>query len=65
MKRITDKERLDWLEAHECSLERPWRKDGRSHEWLCAPDPAGKYFYGDTPRQAIDAAIREEKRGKK
>lgn len=55
--RITDKMRLDWLtalpEAHLHKMDGQW--------WFTVPSPAVGF---KTPRRAIDAAIRAERKGR-
>ncbi len=60
MKKITDKERLDWLTKHPCTLESAGvfrSKPGWAIEWL------DEIF--TSPRAAIDAAILSEKKAEK
>ena len=54
--KITDKQRLDWFQAN----PQAWMfgKEGRLG-WDASPS-AGQHCYGNTIREAIDAAIRSQ-----
>ena len=54
-KRRTDKERLDWIEERLEGVGLSFRRDNRRY-WYCGSGD------GDTPRQAIDAAMDAEGR---
>lgn len=59
-KRITDKERLDWITRKAWGVEHTCYQTKRG-KWWCnvGSDEDG---YGETPRQAIDAAMKSERR---
>jgi len=62
MKRITDKERLDWLESQNIKIYAcPAYWDGESGE---PPEYRVGKMAGDTLRQAIDSAIKNTRRKK-
>lgn len=59
----TDKERLDWLTNHEAPqpIGKEYdRKEGRYDKWWAWGQKTGKEHFGDTPREAIDAAMKAE-----
>lgn len=62
MKKITDKMRLDFIIKEQAEVS-----PGIMHPWRCmklADAVPGFVFYGNTPRLAIDAAIRAKGAGR-
>lgn len=58
MKKLTDKQRMDWLEQH-------WGRVEQTETGFLATYWDGQYLRyktGDTLRQALDAAMRSEKK---
>lgn len=60
-KKITDKERLDWLMEFTQRPENEWNGT-RKGVWAIHSEDGD--FWGATKRQAIDAAIRAERRSR-
>jgi len=56
----TDKERLDWLTKNGGILR---ASVSSAYRYVCIG--GGEIAYGDTPRQAIDAAMKAERTRKK
>ena len=56
MKRPSDKERLDWLTTNAWTVD---LQDDQAQLWACTYT-GGRTGYGNTPRAAIDAAMKAE-----
>lgn len=73
-RRISDKERLDWLQNHRADIRRiegfvdddgAQHVIGPSRRWRVIPGTSRGIFFGGSLRAAIDAAIRAERRAKR
>jgi hypothetical protein len=63
--KITDKMRLDWLMKKEAKVFKTWHNKPKFSWVACyGSHPSEVWGCAGTPRQAIDAAIRAERRGK-
>ena len=64
-KKVTDKQRLDWLKNNSANVQLTVDMVDKSERWY-VEYMDGAYKWGDaklTPRQAIDAAMKSKRQG--